>query len=47
MAYLSPQLEILSKRKKLEEKSLIQKPNSCGIFQDYGDFEVKPKFTEA
>ncbi|KKM71604.1 hypothetical protein LCGC14_1428950 [marine sediment metagenome] len=46
MAYLSPQLEILSKRKKLEEKSLIQKPNSCGIFQDYGDFETKLTISE-
>lgn len=37
MIYLSPQIEVLAKRKKLEEKSLIKQENSCGIFQDYGD----------
>lgn len=37
MTYLSPQIEVLAKRKKLEEKSLIKKEKSCGIFQDYGD----------
>ncbi|WP_422080217.1 hypothetical protein [Ulvibacterium sp.] len=37
MGYLSPQIEILAKKKKQDEKSLIKKGNSCGIFQDYGD----------
>ena len=36
MGYLSPQIEVLAKRKKQEEKSLIKKEFSCGIFQDYG-----------
>ncbi|WP_282160757.1 hypothetical protein [Ulvibacterium marinum] len=39
MGYLSPQIEILAKKKKQDEKSLIKKENSCGIFQDYGDLE--------
>lgn len=38
MGYLSPQIEILAKKKKQDEKSLIKKENSCGIFKDYGDF---------
>lgn len=37
MTYLSPQIEVLAKRKQLKEKSLIKKEYSCGIFQDYGD----------
>jgi len=37
MGYLSPQIEVLAKRKKQEEKSLVKKEYSCGIFQDYGD----------
>ncbi|NNE76714.1 MAG: hypothetical protein HKN31_06535 [Pricia sp.] len=36
MAYLSPQIEVLAKKKKREENSLIKKEYSCGIFQDYG-----------
>jgi len=39
MGYLSPQIEILAKKKKKEEQSLIKKENSCGIFQDYGDLD--------
>lgn len=39
MGYLSPQIEILAKKKKQDKKSLIKKENSCGIFQDYGDLE--------
>lgn len=37
MSFLSPQIEALAKRKK--EQSLIKKPNSCGIFQEYGQLE--------
>ena len=37
MAYLSPEIEILARRKKADYKSLIQKEKSCGIFQDYGE----------
>lgn len=37
MTFLSPQIEALAKRKKVQ--SLVKKPNSCGIFQDYGQFE--------
>lgn len=40
MGYLSLQIEILAKRKKQEENSLIKKEHSCGIFQDYGNFEA-------
>lgn len=39
MGYLSPEIEVLAKRKKQEEKSLIKKEYSCGIFQDYGKLE--------
>lgn len=35
MDYLSPHIEALAKRK--ATKSLIEKTNSCGIFQDYGN----------
>jgi len=38
MAFLSPDIEMLAKRIKLEHNSLIRKQNSCGIFQDYGDY---------
>jgi len=38
MAYLSPQIEVLAKKKRKEEGSLIKKEYSCGIFQDYGHF---------
>lgn len=41
MGYLSPQIEVLAKRKKQEEKSLIKKELSCGIFQDYGNLEER------
>ncbi len=43
MSFLSPQIEALAKRKK--EQSLIKKPDSCGIFQEYGHLEKlqKPK----
>ncbi|MBU3024989.1 hypothetical protein Q4603_08820 [Zobellia galactanivorans] len=37
MGYLSPQIEVLAKKKKREEKSLVKREYSCGIFQDYGD----------
>lgn len=37
MAYLSPEIEVLAKKKKKNEGSLIKKEFSCGIFQDYGD----------
>ncbi|MFC4096777.1 hypothetical protein [Euzebyella saccharophila] len=39
MGYLSPQIEILAKKKSSEEKSLLKKEISCGIFQDYGHTE--------
>jgi len=39
MAYLSPQIEVLAKKKKKEEGSLIKKEYSCGIFQDYGNLD--------
>ena len=35
MKYLSSHIEALTKKKKTEEKSLIKKQYSCGIFQDY------------
>ncbi|WP_276166807.1 hypothetical protein [Zobellia alginiliquefaciens] len=41
MGYLSPQIEVLAKKRKQEEKSLIKKEYSCGIFQDYGDLNEK------
>ena len=41
MGYLSPQIEVLARKKKQEEKSLIKKEYSCGIFQDYGDLDEK------
>ncbi|MCK0191082.1 hypothetical protein [Arenibacter sp. F20364] len=37
MSFLSPQIEALAKRKK--ELSLVKRPDSCGIFQEYGKFE--------
>ncbi|PXX29737.1 hypothetical protein C7972_103106 [Arenibacter sp. ARW7G5Y1] len=37
MAFLSPQIEALAKRKK--EQSLVKKTDSCGIFQEYGKLE--------
>lgn len=37
MSFLSPQIEALAKRKK--EQSLVKKPDSCGIFQEYGKLE--------
>ena len=44
MGYLSPQIEVLAKRKKQEEISLVKKAHSYGIFQDYGDHdETGPK----
>ncbi|WP_299537368.1 hypothetical protein [Ulvibacterium sp.] len=43
MGYLSPQIEILAKKKKQEKKSLIKKEISCGIFQDYGDLKNASK----
>ncbi|PKA96399.1 hypothetical protein B0O79_0034 [Flavobacteriaceae bacterium MAR_2009_75] len=39
MGYLSPQIEVLAKKKKQEVKSLVKKEYSCGIFQDYGNLE--------
>tara|TARA_Y100001947_G_C10132287_1_gene216153 strand:- start:374 stop:523 length:150 start_codon:yes stop_codon:yes gene_type:complete len=42
MGYLSPQIEVLAKKKKKEANSLIKKEYSCGIFQDYGHTEVEP-----
>ncbi|SHI87373.1 hypothetical protein [Pseudozobellia thermophila] len=39
MGYLSPEIEVLAKKKKQEKKSLIKKEYSCGIFQDYGKLE--------
>ena len=41
MTYLSPEIERLAKRRMTEEKSLIKKEYSCGIFQDYGDSAEK------
>lgn len=44
MQYLSKEIEALAKRKKLEEKSLVKKQYSCGIFQDYGTVDsTNPK----
>ncbi len=43
MSYLSPQIGNLIKRKKQEEKSLIKRGNSCGIFQDYENTPEKHK----
>lgn len=41
MAYLSPQIEVLAKKKmKQVGKSLIKKERSCGIFQDYGKVDL-------
>ncbi len=45
MDYLSPQIEILAKRRKQEEKSLAKKEYSCGIFQDYGNLGDNPPKT--
>lgn len=42
MSYLSPHIEVLAKRKKNEIQSLVKREHSCGIFQDYGENEVKP-----
>ncbi|MEM9141677.1 MAG: hypothetical protein AAGA86_01735 [Bacteroidota bacterium] len=39
MGFLSPYIAALAKKKKKEGHSLIKKEKSCGIFQDYGDFE--------
>lgn len=36
MGYLSPQIEVLAKKKKQDANSLFKKEYSCGIFQDYG-----------
>ncbi|MBT2162908.1 hypothetical protein [Zobellia barbeyronii] len=41
MGYLSPQIEVLARKKKQTEKSLIKKEHSCGIFQDYGNLSEK------
>lgn len=35
MKYLSPEIAKMSK--KIPEKNLIKKSNSCGIFQDVGE----------
>lgn len=45
MGYLSPQIEVLAKKKKQEEKSLVKKEFSCGIFQDYTNLPVKENKT--
>ncbi|WP_192877996.1 MULTISPECIES: hypothetical protein [Arenibacter] len=37
MSFLSPQIEALAKRRKVQ--SLVKKPISCGIFQEYGQLE--------
>lgn len=37
MQYLSPQIEVLSKKK--NAKSLVKKEVSCGIFQGYEGME--------
>lgn len=39
MDYLSPYIEALAKKK--ATKSLIEKTNSCGILQDYGNMVPK------
>lgn len=36
MGYLSPQIEVLAKKKNQNLPSLVKKEHSCGIFQDYG-----------
>ncbi|WP_166521602.1 hypothetical protein [Zobellia amurskyensis] len=46
MGYLSPQIEVLARKKKQEEKSLIKKEYSCGIFQDYGDLSEKEELVK-
>ena len=43
MNYLSPEIEVLAKRGKQKEKSLVKKSNSCGIFQDY---QIEENFIE-
>ncbi|CAM4376693.1 hypothetical protein ACU8V7_26150 [Zobellia nedashkovskayae] len=43
MGYLSPQIEVLARKKKQAEKSLIKKEHSCGIFQDYGSLNKEEK----
>jgi hypothetical protein len=35
MGYLSPEIEVWSKKLKKEQPSLVKKGRSCGIFQDY------------
>ena len=44
MAYLSPQIEALVKKK--QTKTLINPLNSCGIFQDYGNYETEEQSEE-
>lgn len=41
MSYLSPQIEVLAKRRKQEDLSLIKKEYSCGIFQEYTELAQK------
>lgn len=39
MSFLSKQIEAHAKKRNQQEKSLIKKEYSCGIFQDYGTFD--------
>ncbi|MEO1012855.1 MAG: hypothetical protein AAFX53_16260 [Bacteroidota bacterium] len=46
MGYLSPQIATLAKKRKREDRSLVKKENSCGIFQDYGELEEQADTTK-
>ena len=46
MGYLSPHIAALAKKRKHEDRSLVKKENSCGIFQDYGELEAEPKHSD-
>ncbi len=45
MNYLSPQIEVLAKKKIKKDAPLVRKGFSCGIFQEYGNNDFSSAHT--